>query len=285
MKELKRLKGLLKKRTELTLSTLVIFLITGNIGYGIDIYEDFINEDFINEDNQTALYLKNDNLNITNRGSISGHFVESLTFSDLGNGINAKDIGHIRNSGIISGVAISSSGTANSGNGISSDGSIKSINNSGIISGVAQVTNGGTNNGNGIVAKEIGDISNSGIISGSEYNGNGIESGSIVGILTNSGIISGSSTSINSTFENNGLYLKFGKFYKTNLEDVSNSGIISGTSVLTGGSGIKMYSMSFESINIGSINNNGIISGFSSTSATSTAPFANGISLDGSRNV
>ena len=65
MKEIKFLKRILKKRKKFTVQILIAFLMTGNIGYGIDIFEDFVNETIIKEDNGTALFLKNDYLNIT----------------------------------------------------------------------------------------------------------------------------------------------------------------------------------------------------------------------------
>ena len=280
MKEIKFLKRILKKRKSFTVQILIAFLITGNIGYGINIFEDFVNETIIKEDNGTALFLKNDYLNITNIGVISGRFADTSTFYDSGNGINAKNIGEISNSGIISGIAVASSGSADSGNGIFSNDSIGNVNNSGIIRGVAQGTNG-SYNGSGINAKDIGNVNNSGIISGAER-GAGIKSGSL-GYVSNNGIIS--ATSDSNSFESDGLYLIFGKSSSTTLGYVSNNGIISGSSMSASGSGISMFDFSFNQINIGNLSNSGIISGFTSTSAISGTPFANGISLVGSNSI
>ena len=64
MKEIKFLKRILKKRKSFTVQILIAFLITGNIGYGIETFEDFTNETIIKENNQTGLFLKANNLNI-----------------------------------------------------------------------------------------------------------------------------------------------------------------------------------------------------------------------------
>lgn len=113
MKELKLLKRVLKKRTKLTLSILVIFLITGSIGYGVDIFEDFTNEGIIKENNQTGLFLKSDNLNIINNGILLGNkFSFPSNWDTWGSGIEnhksssdgtSSSIGNIINSGLIKG--------------------------------------------------------------------------------------------------------------------------------------------------------------------------------------
>lgn len=113
MKEIKLLKRVLKKRKRFTLQILVAFLITGSIGYGIDISEDFINESIIKEDNQTGLFLKADNLNIINNGVLLGNkFYFPSGWDTWGSGIEdhkssgdgtSSSIGNIINSGFIKG--------------------------------------------------------------------------------------------------------------------------------------------------------------------------------------
>ena len=249
MKEIKLLKRALKKRKRFTLQILVAFLITGNIGYGIDISEDFINETIIKEDNQTGLFLKADNLNIINNGVLLGNkFSFPSGWDTWGSGIEDHK---------------------SSGDGTSS--SIGNIINSGFIKGYSQY-NAYSGVGNGISSfssnqnSSLGNLDNNGVIIGETLNapgGNGIEvyAGKNIqtGNVKNKGTIKGI-TDGNSTTSGNGIRIE-GKL--NNIGKIKNEGLISGFSYLDGtlwGEGNGIYIRGETSLI--SIDNKGTISGY-----------------------
>lgn len=249
MKEIKLLKRVLKKRKRITLQILVAFLITGSIGYGIDISEDFINETIIKEDNQTGLFLKADNLNIINNGVLLGNkFSFPSGWDTWGSGIEDHK---------------------SSGNGTSS--SIGNIINSGFIKGYSQY-NAYSGVGNGISSfsssqnSSLGNLDNNGVIIGETLNapgGNGIEvyagKNTQTGNINNKGTIKGI-TDGNSTVSGNGIRIE-GKL--NNIGKIKNEGLISGFSYLDGtiwGEGNGIYIRGETSLI--SIDNKGTISGY-----------------------
>ena len=101
MKEIKLLKRALKKRKRFTLQILVAFLITGSVGYGIDISEDFVNEDVITNNvgyGINGINVITDGVSITNNGTI------------LSNNFGVFNSKNIMNSGIISSIGEEKSG-------------------------------------------------------------------------------------------------------------------------------------------------------------------------------
>ncbi|MGL4865651.1 MAG: hypothetical protein ACRCX3_14150, partial [Cetobacterium sp.] len=283
MKEIKLLKGLLKKRTKLTLSTLVIFLITGSIGYGIETFEDFTNETIIKENNQTGLFLKADNLNIINNGVILGNkFSFQSGWDTWGSGIEdhkssgdgtSSNIGNIINNGFIKGYSEynSSSGV---GNGISSfssaqNSSLGNLDNTGVI--IGEVKNAPGGNGIEVYAGnnvQTGNINNKGVIkgisdNGSSSSGNGIRiNGKInnIGKIKNEGVISGNSYPDNTLFsEGNGILIRG----ESALILIDNNGTISGYAFdkyNNSGKGTGI-AIPYSKINDLKLNNYGVIKG------------------------
>ena len=276
MKELNLLKGLLKNRSNITIPILGLFLITGSIGYGINISEDFTNEEIVMNNDGNAINVIVDGLNITNTGTIKGN---TLKNPGAGNGISnaykAENIlGNIRNTGVIQGMAGSEQNLINdgAGNGILNYGTNKSsigdISNYGIISGSTK--KGDTLSGNGIVNFTLGDnasinnILNYGVIKGvallkditpsnpMEDLGNGIINKSLapndltsINETSNYGIISGiyennGNSSLTSGYAGNGAIISSDK----TTDVLKNAGVISGysDSVTSGnGQGVLCY--------------------------------------------
>lgn len=283
MKEIKLLKRALKKRKRFTLQILVAFLITGNIGYGIDISEDFINETIIKEDNQTGLFLKADNLNIINNGVLLGNkFSFPSGWDTWGSGIEdhkssgdgtSSSIGNIINSGFIKGYS-QYNAYSGVGNGISSfssnqNSSLGNLDNNGVIIGETLNAHGG----NGIevyAGKNIqtGNVKNKGTIKGitdgnSTTSGNGIRiEGKLnnIGKIKNEGLISGFSYLDGTLWgEGNGIYIRG----ETSLISIDNKGTISGYAFnkynnSNKGTGIAIP---YSKINDLKLNNYGIIKG------------------------
>ena len=263
---------------------LVVFFITGSISYGIDLYEDFINETIIKEINQTSLFLKNDNLNITNNGVLIGNKISfpSGRWDTWGSGIEShkssadgtsSSIGSITNFGLIKGYSRHNSYTG-VGNGVASYSSIEDsflgdLDNSGVIIGETLSAPGG--NGIEIYAAnntQTGNITNKGIIKG-VTDGNQIASGNgiringklnKIGKIENKGVISGYSYLNNSLFgEGNGIYIKG----ETSLIAIDNKGNITGysTNIYNNpdkGSGIAIP---YSKIDEWKLNNYGVIKG------------------------
>ena len=277
-----------------------LFVVSANMGYGIDVVEDFVNEGSILVTEGNGIDLKREGINITNSGTIS-----SVTSSNVspGNGISSTStIGTITNSGNIFGSAVVDSDAigVSSANGISSysngsSSTIGTIVNSGNISGNVVIYSGviGASSGNGISSDSfknintstIGNLINSGNIFGNTValngstmesnSGNGISSYSIsvIGNITNSGNIFGNTVISDGGFGRstvgNGISsdsLRGGS--SSSIKNITNSGNISGNVVNSGGSildknsgnGISSYSFRSNS-SIGNVTNSGNISG------------------------
>ena len=296
MKELKLLKELLKKRQNITVPIIGLFLITGNLGYGIDIYEDYINENVLVEIDKNGLDLKSNNLNITNNGTISALSLEDdfeMRPSD-GNGISSEPysgigLGNIFNNGIIKGKAANQIQAPEVvGNGIFGANGIGNITNNGLISGTLTTLPNGAS-GNGIGANNsVGYVRNIGIISGygdtslsnsnsGWYSSNGIgifgRDRVILEGVNNRGIIEGVNHFDRLGSSGNGIYSRSSGLGK--VVEIINSGVIRAISTkglyFQGENGNGIYS----SHEIGNITNKGIVSGDSTI--LSTANSGNGV--------
>ena len=214
---------------------------------------------------------------ITNRGLISGSG-KSTSGKSEGYGIyNSAEMKNIKNTGEISGTGADSSSDSK-GYGINNDsGAIGVIRNAGVISGTS--TNGtGIHNASGF-GKEMGEIINTGIISGSGNStshastGYGINNRTgKIGDIKNTGAINGSGkTSGAST----GYGIHNDKDYGKEIGNITNEGVISGSGTSTGGNG-EGYGI-YNGATMGAIENTGLISGAGYNNNTS-----NGISDTGS---
>ena len=241
MKDIKLIKGKLKKRRNITISILVLFLITGKIGYG---EKNIKNEIIVNN----GVKITQEEINIDNKGTIFSIGEEGVGISKRSSSYSPV-IESIKNSGIISGTSTGNS--KYSGNGI-----------------LVELYNY-------IGETKLGTTVNSGIISGvstgnSNESGNGIYVGaslanpliSTIGAIKNNGVISGVSTG-NSSDSGNGIISRFGS---SNIGNIYNTGIISGISAQSSVfSGRGIYSKAFSNSNsvakIGNILNYGVIFG------------------------
>lgn len=283
MKEIKFLKRILKKRKSFTVQILIAFLITGNIGYGIETFEDFTNETIIKENNQTGLFLKANNLNIINNGLILGNkFYFQSGWNTWGSGIEdhkssgdgtSSSIGNIINNGFIKGYSEYNS-YSGVGNGISSFSSVQNsslgnLDNTGII--IGEVKNAPGGNGIEVYAGnnvQTGNINNKGVIkgisdNGSSSSGNGIRiNGKInnIGKIKNEGVISGNSYPDNTLFsEGNGILIRG----ESSLILIDNNGTISGYAFdkyNNSGKGTGI-AIPYSKINDLKLNNYGVIKG------------------------
>lgn len=283
MKEIKFLKRILKKRKSFTVQILIFFLITGSIGYGIEVSEDYKNEIIIKESEETGLFLKGDNLNITNNGVILGNRVSFPSgWSTWGSGIEdhkssgagtSSSIGNIINNGFIKGYSHFNA-YSGVGNGISSfssaqNSSLGNLDNTGVIIGEVKHAPGG--NGIEVYAgknTQTGNINNKGVIKGisddgSSSSGNGIRiNGKInnIGKIKNEGVISGNSYPDNTLFsEGNGILIRG----ESSLILIENKGTISGYAFdkynhSGKGTGIAIP---YSKINDLKLNNYGVIKG------------------------
>lgn len=241
MKDIKLIKGKLKKRRNITISILVLFLITGKIGYG---EENIKNEIIVNN----GVKITQEEINIANKGTIFSIGEEGVGISKRSSSYSPI-IESIKNSGIVSGTSTGNS--KYSGNGIlvelynyTGETKLGTTVNSGIISGVS--TGNSNESGNGI------------------YVGASLANPltSTIGDIKNDGIISGVSTG-NSSESGNGIISRFGS---SNIGDIYNNGIISGISAQSSVfSGRGIYSKAFSNSNsvakIGNILNYGVIFG------------------------
>ena len=235
MKELKLLKGLLKKRTKLTLSTLVIFLITGSIGYGVEIVNDTV--------------IKIDEIiNTTDPYILVGNKYHGLTVNTSDSLINSGTISTKLNS-IEKGKIIiidSSSHEANGvfGNVTENNGIISgsllyvSVENMSSLDSVVEIANG-----------VFGDVTkNNGVISGSVFTMTTDQSGvlsyisavnGVSGDVTeNNGVISGSAFLMGGMLKTDSAGALLSSTIAANgvSGDVNkNDGIISGNTFLMGG--------------------------------------------------
>ena len=250
----KILKSAIKRKVKITEALIVSFLITGNISYALDISTDLNNDALIRETN-----LISQDLSINNTGIISGyHDNSNLATHNLGNGIlngsleqipvegDVRRIKNITNNGAISGYYKNIDGqekvTLGLGNGIIS------------YSGTEVVSDINRDN-----VSHIGEIVNSGIISGFNHNNNSKNSEDKVIKINASG---------------NGI-LSYG--YKASIDTINNSGVISGSNIddsyydrTMSGNGIVVANSLREGNKsiINEIINNGVISGFNINNST-----------------
>ncbi|MGL5780117.1 autotransporter domain-containing protein, partial [Cetobacterium sp.] len=254
MKELKLLKGLLKKRTKLTLSTLVIFLITGSIGYGVEIVNDTVikideiintTDPYILVGNKYHGLTVNTSDSLINSGTIStklnsiekGKIIIIDSSSHEANGV----FGNVtENNGIISGslLDVSVENMSNSLDFVIANGVFGDVTkNNGVISGSAFARSTMTTDQSGVlsyisVANGVsGDVTeNNGVIFGSAFLMGGMsKTGSAAAILASTIAANGVSGDVN-----------------------KNNGIISGNAFLMGGESsidptVPKSSMSFVS--------------------------------------
>ena len=142
----KQLKGYLKRRYKINLSLLVVFLITGQLGYSLDIYEDWINNGTLNE----TINIMLPKVNITNNGIINSdsnnlEYSKNAILSVCNNyNSNHSSIGNIFNNGVLRGYS-NHSDSFISGNGILSKSS--NSNYSDGSSNIGNIFNNGTING------------------------------------------------------------------------------------------------------------------------------------------
>lgn len=269
IKELKFLKRCLKRKINVTTSLLVIFLITGSIGYTKEINNEdifstvivkdteFENNGSISVNDGNAVELEKDNVKITNNEKISGEVKQIIEDIDkiieitkTGNGVIGKKITEVNNNGIIRGeveqiiekININTSKekykVIGSGNGIGSEYSlyestiIENINNNGIIEGKLKQI-GGT-----IITTEPETIIT---IVDNRGSGNGIIGNGMLE-TNNNGIIKGEVEQIG--------------------REIKTTGMMSGAGVYSEGSGNGIIGFTFfKEGNIGNIKNKGIIKG------------------------
>lgn len=259
--------SLLKSRIKIIKFLLVIFLVTGNIGYGMEVTSDLINENIIKEENQTAVFLNGEKLNITNYGTISG---KRISFSSNWDNTWGNGIG----------------GHKASGNKTNS--SIGNIINLGIINGYSHY-NAYSGVGNGISSFSgsensfLGDIKNSGIIAGetiSAPGGNGIEvyAGKLfhIGNITNLGSIKGITDGNHST-SGNGIHIQ-GRGNNNNIGKINNTGLISGYSYEGFWGMANGISISGKTESL-FLNNKGSISGYLFNNKHNNVRIGNGVSF------
>lgn len=237
----KILKSAIKRKVKITEALIVSFLITGNIGYALDISTDLNNDGLFTNVNITA-----QDLNITNEGIISGYYDGSdSSISTLGNGISNENLASdnnnsnlfkkINNTGTIQGhyknFDSSNIQYITLGNGINStvenheskSTKIQSINNSGVILGY--------NTNNNYYLEHIIDYYGSGnAILNNNIGGDTAE----ISNIYNDGVISGYTRNMYTWYNENsgnGIFNKayLGKY--TTMGLVNNKGVISGHSV------------------------------------------------------
>lgn len=300
-----------KRGVNITIATLVVFLLGSITVIGKDINSNFENTEKLTEQVNIVDGYK---INVTNTGSILS---EASYKNNTGNGVGAYsqdrgfDIGKIENSGKIQGDSyIVNTDGNNTGNGIGLYSgkyiNITTIDNSGEIIGNGQniITVNRSNIGNGIgIWTEnsniyLENLINTGNIIGEngEVIGNNNNIGNGVGLYSKSEInvinientgnisgkvekMSGVTTTGNSNM-NAGNGIGIYGYKGVELGDINNSGVISGKAEvsagygLNGGNGIGIYSWASGS-NIGNVNNTGIIMGSNSAISVVTPGFIN----------
>ena len=213
VKELKFLKRCLKRKINVTTSLLVIFLITGSIGYTKEINNEdifstvivkdteFENNGSISVNSGSAVKLEKEGVNLTNNGIIKSNTeilegnVETSIYSVGDDGISGMSLKNLNNNGTIESSVnivgetkdISEKADINpysTGNGVSTT-SLKNLNNNGIIEGRVKVSGSSINKNNLPLAGADAKIS-------SAFSGNGIFNGSKIEIINNDGTIEGS---------------------------------------------------------------------------------------------
>ena len=213
-----------------------------------------------NKDTEPKTYTNN---MILSSNKTDGNYGTNLSYGLRLSG-ELTDVNFVNNGSII-GIMRDTSGSSK-GYGIYNSAKMGNIENTGVISG-SGIYNGSTNcYGYGIYnnsSAEIKDITNTGLISGYGTGtrvvyGYGIYNSAEMGNIENKGIISG--TGIDNTYD-------FGKGYgiyndsSAEIQDITNTGVISGygTSLSTSGEG---YGINNNSGTMGAITNIGIISGY-----------------------
>ncbi|WP_297406947.1 autotransporter outer membrane beta-barrel domain-containing protein [uncultured Cetobacterium sp.] len=245
----KQLKGYLKRRYKINLSLLVVFLITGQLGYSLDIYEDWINNGTLNE----TINIMLPKVNITNNGIINSdsnnlEYSKNAILSVCNNyNSNHSSIGNIFNNGVLRGYS-NHSDSFISGNGILSKSS--NSNYSDGSSNIGNIFNNGTINGYSNYSDSL--FSGNGILSLSN-NINYDHSHSSIGNINNSGIIGGYSNSSHTSISGNGIISSsYGFFTKrSSIGDIFNNGMIMGSN----------YAIISDNGSIGNVTNNGILAG------------------------
>ena len=264
MKEVKLLKGILKKRKNITLSVLVLFLITG----GISLANNFLNEEYIG-----SLKEFNQNTEIINTGVVS-----SKTFALYNNlGLFNQEVTlDIINQGVVlgnngAGIMQRIFDKTNMNNSIDLNNSMGNIFNNGVVLGNnVSSTTGGTGNGitnysmaysDGVINTTIDFLENSGVIKGNAGNkrvdgsvGNGVSVYSrnlglgtahgLINQIVNKGIIEGvSEMAQNFSTIGNGISIFSAGFAMNGsnlqlssiLKNINNAGTIRGASIGNGG--------------------------------------------------
>lgn len=256
MFEEKLLKKALKNKMKYTLSLLVIFFITGTIGYGIEIEEDI---KIVGTEKTNWNALNNEN-EINNKGFIGGilkneSIINNQDVNKSVNGVfnNLGDVS-IKNSGIISGDTDINKTTSkndkaeilmrNSSNGVYGVMNA-SIVNAGTISGNIALKAGNANlsedyaksqifayaSGNGVSVKKA-NIENNGLISGNGM----LEGGNATGYKSVTAYASGDKIG-NGIYGNEEVVLK-------------NNGAVLGNSILKGGNAVAHNSNSTSAIDV-----------------------------------
>jgi hypothetical protein len=169
--------------------------------------------------------------NISNNGIISGESSKFNHWVKVGNGIDITgDILVVENNGVIKGInntltledVSGSSIASNTGNGVAVNGELKKVNNSGIFSG--SISNDWNNSGNGLKGRNIGAITNSGVIKGSHQAVKGAFTS-----LINGGILAGK-TIVDSVanLTNHGIEITLNADNSGNITQITNgrSGIV-----------------------------------------------------------
>lgn len=298
-----------KKGLNITVATMVMFLLNCSGVIGKDISSSFENKstDVLNE--QVNIIAGND-INITNAGTIT--VINDNQDFNMKNGIatyfttKGINIGNIKNSGKIqANTQDITLDKANSGNGIGlySENfiTVDGISNSGSIIGKGNNLNsknyGNVGNGIGIWTNKssisLTKLTNTGNIIGEANNivGNGNNSGNGIGLYTaeaqinigsinNTGNIAGKVTSVSGDNVNAGNGIGIFGYEEVIVGDINNSGVISGkVDSITGnnvnaGNGIGIYSFKYAS-SIGNLNNTGVIMGSNNAIIVDTPGFAN----------
>ncbi len=282
MKELKLLKALLKRRQNITVPILALFIISSRMGYGVNITENVNNEGIIEESATSALDIRAHDLSITNQGTLIS---DTTTNGTSGINIRSFKVNQIENNGIIKSFSTSSSA---SGYGIRAFlvPNINEVKNNGYI--ITQSSSTATGSGSGIsIANNnpnktlINSLINNGIL---ETSGDGIyiENTTVNDSLENNGKIEVQGTKTNGIYfksattnnlintgvvkgTNNGIYIAF-----STLNGFDNLGIIrnnySGTASSGAGTGVFVDQSSETNT---PLSNNGTITSFSSNTSDS----------------
>lgn len=293
MHEIAIFKRKFKNKIKITEKILIIFFITGRIGFSLTPEEDLLNNSFIkNEENNNTITILKHNLNLVNQGTIMSSNISSNLTSYISNAIYSKaNLDKIINTGIIKGQTenFNEGSYITYSNGIVGR-NILEISNSGIIAGNGNIINKNSTEiltngfGNGFFTDSdslsgypITNIINNGIIKGSiniensgkstlDSSANGINPFSILENLTNNGIISGVANIINGNFlaKNLANGIIANSTLVSSISNVKNTGVIKGDAYLSSTStNDSLANGIYSKDRIENIDNTGIISGIS----------------------